>query len=180
MVRPMTAEPLPAIGGYPVERELGAGGMGRVYLGTDTALQRKVALKVLQPELLEQTEMRQRFLREARALARVSSPHVVAVYAVGEDPVCGPFVVMEYLEGEDLQARLRRESRVPWQQAVRYCKDAVAGLKAAEGAGIVHRDVKPANLFVVGERALITDFGLAREVQGAGVTQAGRAPRKVR
>ncbi|MBI1948792.1 MAG: protein kinase [Deltaproteobacteria bacterium] len=169
----MTTELLPAIGGYQVERELGAGGMGRVYLATDAALQRKVALKVLLPELLEQSEMRQRFLREARALARVSSPHVVQVYAVGEDPVVGPFVVMEYLEGEDLQARLRREGRLPWASAVRYGKDAVQGLKAAEGAGIVHRDVKPANLFVVGERALITDFGLAREVKGAGVTQAG-------
>ncbi len=173
MVGPMTAAPMPAIGGYQVERELGAGGMGRVYLATDPALQRRVALKVLLPELLEQSEMRQRFLREARALARVSSPHVVAVYAVGEDPGAGPFVVMEYLEGEDLHARLRREGRVPWQQAVRYGQDAILGLKAAEGAGIVHRDVKPANLFVVGERALITDFGLAREIQGAGVTQAG-------
>ncbi|MCC7074970.1 MAG: protein kinase [Deltaproteobacteria bacterium] len=169
----MTVAALPAIGGYQVERELGAGGMGRVYLATDPALQRKVALKVLLPELLEQREMRQRFLREARALARVSSPYVVAVFAVGEDPTVGPFVVMEYLEGEDLQARLRREGRIPWQQAARYGKDAILGLKAAEGAGIVHRDVKPANLFVVGERALITDFGLAREIQGAGVTQAG-------
>ena len=169
----MTAAAMPAIGGYQVERELGAGGMGRVYLATDPALQRKVALKVLLPELLEQSEMRQRFLREARALARVSSPHVVAVYAVGEDPAAGPFVVMEFLEGEDLHARLRREGKVPWPKAVRYASDAILGLKAAEGAGIVHRDVKPANLFVVGERALITDFGLAREIKGAGVTQAG-------
>jgi serine/threonine-protein kinase len=164
-----------AIGGYRVERGLGAGGMGRVFLCWDDALDRRVAVKILQPELLEQEEMRARFLREARALARVSSPHVVAVHSVGEDPASGPFVVMEYLDGEDLHARLAREKRIPWRDAVAATKDAVAGLVAAEAAGIVHRDVKPANLFVVGGKAKLTDFGLAREIAGAhaGVTQAG-------
>lgn len=173
MVPRMTAGPAASIGGYAIERELGQGGMGRVWLCRDAALDRRVAVKVLLPELLEQSEMRQRFLREARALARVSSSHVVSVFAVGEDPVAGPFMVMEYLEGEDLHARLRRVGRLPWQDAVRAARDAISGLKAAEAAGIVHRDLKPANLFVVGQRTLITDFGLAREVQGAGVTQAG-------
>lgn len=171
----MDAQLLSGIGGYRVERELGAGGMGRVYLCRDDALDRAVAIKILQPELLEQAEMRARFLREARALARVSSPHVVAVHAVGEDAVVGPFVVMEYLEGEDLQARLGRERRVPWRDAVRIARDAVQGLMAAENAGIVHRDLKPANLFDVGGKAKLTDFGLARQVEGGGanVTQAG-------
>lgn len=171
----MDANLLPGIGAYRVERELGAGGMGRVYLCRDEALDRFVAIKVLQPELLEQGEMRARFLREARALARVSSPHVVAVHAVGEDPVVGPFVVMEYLEGEDLLARLSRDGRLPWRDAVRITRDAVQGLVAAEHAGIVHRDIKPANLFVVGGKAKLTDFGLARHVEGGGanVTQAG-------
>jgi serine/threonine protein kinase, bacterial len=170
----MQADLLPAIGGHRVERELGAGGMGKVYLCRDEALDRPVAIKVLLPDMLEQTEMRARFLREARALARVSSPNCVLVHAVGEDAVVGPFVVMEYLQGEDLQARLHRTGPLPWREAVSICRDAVAGLKAAEQAGIVHRDIKPANLFVVNGRAKITDFGLAREIQGgSGVTQAG-------
>ena len=168
-------EPLPGIGGYKVERELGSGGMGKVYLCRDETLDRKVAIKVLLPELLEQEEMRVRFLREARALARVSSPHVVAVHAVGEDPGSGPFVVMEYLEGEDLLMRLNRDGRIPWREAVRVARDAVLGLRAAQEAGIVHRDIKPANLFVVNGKAKLTDFGLAREIAGtgSGVTQAG-------
>src|SRR5688500_13317136 len=95
--RGMQADLLPAIGGHRVERELGAGGMGKVYLCRDEALDRPVAIKVLLPDMLEQTEMRARFLREARALARVSSPNCVLVHAVGEDAVVGPFVVMEYL-----------------------------------------------------------------------------------
>jgi serine/threonine protein kinase, bacterial len=170
----MDAQLMASIGGYRVERELGAGGMGLVYLCRDDALDRLVAIKVLQPELCEQSEMRARFLREARALARVSSPHVVAVHAVGEDPVVGPFVVMEYLEGEDLLQRITREGRVPWRDAVRITRDAVQGLIAAEAAGIVHRDIKPANLFDVNGKAKLTDFGLARQIEGgANVTQAG-------
>ena len=170
----MDASLLAGIGGYRVERELGAGGMGRVYLCRDDALDRLVAIKVLQPELLEQSEMRARFLREARALARVTSPHVVAVHAVGEDAVLGPFVVMEYLAGEDLHMRLQRDGKLPWREAVHACRDAVQGLRAAFAAGIVHRDIKPANLFIVGGKAKLTDFGLAREIQGAaGVTAIG-------
>jgi serine/threonine protein kinase len=170
----MQADLLSGIGGHRVVRELGSGGMGRVYLCHDDALDRPVAVKVLQPELLDNDEMRQRFLREARALARVVSPHVVTVYAVGEDTVVGPFVVMEFLEGHDLQQRLEKEGRVPWRDAVRITRDAVQGLMAAEAAGIVHRDIKPANLFDVGGKAKLTDFGLARQVQGsAAVTQAG-------
>lgn len=170
----MRADLLPGIGGHRVERELGAGGMGQVFLCHDEALQRLVAIKVLLPELLEQEEMRARFLREARALAKVSSPHVVAVHAVGEDAIVGPFVVMEYLDGEDLHARLVRDKKIPWREAVAITRDAVQGLVAAENAGIVHRDLKPANLFVVAGRAKLTDFGLARAVQGsASVTQAG-------
>jgi serine/threonine-protein kinase len=170
----MRADLLPAIGGHRVERELGAGGMGQVFLCRDEALDRLVAVKVLLPELFEQEDMRARFLREARALAKVSSPHVVAVHAVGEDAVVGPFVVMEYLDGEDLHQRLVRDKRIPWRDAVRITRDAIQGLVAAEAAGIVHRDIKPANLFDVGGKAKLTDFGLAREVKGAAtVTQAG-------
>ncbi|HEY4222181.1 MAG TPA: protein kinase, partial [Myxococcota bacterium] len=103
----------------------------------------------------------------------MSSPHVVAVHAVGEDSAAGPFVVMEYLRGEDLHARLGRDGKLPWREAVQVARDAALGLRAAEGAGIVHRDIKPANLFIVDGKAKLTDFGLAREIEGASVTQAG-------
>jgi serine/threonine-protein kinase len=156
---------LTSIGGLRVERVLGEGGMGRVLLCRDEALQRDVAVKTLLPELLRDDAMRARFLREARALARLKSPNVVAVFAVGDDPAAGPYVVMELLDGEDVLALLRRSERLDVAVAVRIACDALTGLAAAHEAGLLHRDVKPANLFQKTDGVVVlTDFGLAKEM----------------
>ena len=156
-----------SIGGLIVERVLGEGGMGRVLLCRDEALQRLVAVKTLLPELLADDGMRARFLREARALARLTSQNVVSVYAVGDDPDAGPYVVMELLEGEDVLALLHRQKRLDVGLAVKIACDACTGLTAAHDAGLLHRDVKPANLFIkkTGD-VVLTDFGLAKEMPG--------------
>jgi serine/threonine protein kinase len=162
-------------GGYPVMRVIGQGGMGRVFACRDQALGRIVAVKVMLPEVATDKQMVARFLREARAMARVASPHVVSIFHVGDgtegDP---PFIVMEYLDGEDLEARVRRTGKVPVARTLDYMRDAAHGLRAASHVGLVHRDVKPANLVVADGRVILTDFGLAKPVDGsADLTQKG-------
>ena len=167
------------IGGHRVFSVLGEGGMGKVYAAEDESLGRTVAIKVLLPSLAGDPEMRARFSREARAMARVSSPHVVTVFQVGahEDR---PFLVMEVLEGEDLSQLLKRAGKLSPAQSVAFTLEAIKGLKAAQEAGVIHRDVKPANLFVIGAggpdagHVKLTDFGLARPLDGSSnLTQAG-------
>lgn len=142
-----------------------------MLLCRDEALQRDVAVKTLLPELLRDDlgngDVRARFLREARALARVKSPNVVAVHSVGDDPAAGPYVVMELLDGEDVLALLHREKQLDVALAVRIACDALTGLAAAHDAGLLHRDVKPANLFIKTDGVVVlTDFGLAKEMPG--------------
>jgi hypothetical protein len=162
-------------GGYPVMRKLGEGGMGRVFACRDQALGRVVAVKEMLPERVKDPDMVARFLREARAMAKVSSPHVASIFHVGdgtEEQL--PYIVMEYLEGEDLESRMERTGNVPLARTFDYIRDAIHGLRAAQAAGLVHRDVKPANLFVVDGRVVLTDFGLAKPVDGSGdLTQKG-------
>ena len=170
------------IGELIVEEALGQGGMGRVLLCRDPGLDRHVAVKVLHPNLVVDELMRARFLREARALAKVRSPHVVAVHAVGEDEDAGPYMVMERLEGEDLQHRLARVGKLSVDEATAAVRDACQGLVAVHSTGLLHRDIKPANLFVGPDgRTKLTDFGLAREaptpdsvgIGAAALTQTG-------
>jgi eukaryotic-like serine/threonine-protein kinase len=153
-------------GRYDVERELGAGGMGQVLLGRDVALDRPVAIKVIAPDLASSPASRQRFLREARTVARLRHPNIVAVYAAGEaDNLL--YFVMEYVEGESLRQLLERDGRIEGprvERAVSLLADLARALGYAHVQGVVHRDVKPENVLLDAAtgRAMLTDFGVAR------------------
>jgi serine/threonine-protein kinase len=159
-------QPLPThISHYEIRGVLGQGGMGTVYLALDPALRRQVALKVLRADTDDQ---RERFRREARIVARLQHPNIVAIYAVGEHDR-QPFIAMEYIEGEPLSDGIRR--RTPWSlhRKLQMAVDLCGGLAFAHRAGVVHRDVKPSNLMVSnGSGTLrLLDFGIARGVDGA-------------
>jgi serine/threonine-protein kinase len=147
---------------YRLDRSLGNGGMGEVFEATDLTLHRSVAVKLLSPSLDQDEPARARFLREARALAQVNSPHVVAVYDAGEDDE-RPYLVMELVEGTTLERELERAGRLEPARAVAIAKDIASGLASAHGQGIVHRDVKPSNVFLTpSDAAKIGDFGIVR------------------
>jgi serine/threonine protein kinase len=147
---------------YQLDRSLGNGGMGEVFEGTDLTLHRSVAVKLLSPSLVQDEPARARFLREARALAQVNSPHVVAVYDAGEDDE-RPYLVMELVEGTTLERELERAGRLEPPRAVAIAKDIASGLASAHEQGIVHRDVKPSNVFLTpSDAAKVGDFGIAR------------------
>jgi len=152
---------------YRVLKVLGQGGMGVVLLAEDTQLQRPVALKVIRPEISQSLANRQRFLREARAMAQVRSDHVVTVHQVGQaDDVC--YLAMELLEGEPLDRLLEREGAPPIAEVLRIGREIALALGAAHARGLVHRDVKPANIWLEGpgRRVKLLDFGLARPQAG--------------
>ena len=151
--------PLLEIGRYRIERRIGAGGMGEVYQGIDTELDRKVAVKLVLPDL-SSSRGSQRLRREARALARLSHPNVVQVYEVGEY-VGRTFLAMEYVEGGTLTQWLRAEPR-RWTAVVERFVAAGRGLAAAHAAGVIHRDFKPDNVLLTRDgRARVADFGLS-------------------
>ncbi len=161
---------------YHLERELGKGGMGAVYLARDLQLERLVAIKVLPPELAVRPELRERFLRETRLAAGFSHPNIVAVHAVEDHPQLLAFV-MGFVEGETLGQRVRRAGPLNGAEAVRMLQEVAWALSYAHGRGVVHRDIKPDNILIerATGRALLTDFGIARS-SAAGVsnlTQVG-------
>jgi serine/threonine protein kinase len=163
------------LGRYRVLRKIGQGGMGAVYLGFDQGLQRKVALKVMLPEYSANRPVRERFLREARSAAQVKSDHVVTIFDVGEEQGV-PYIAMEYLQGCTLAHYLDTRGELTVGQAVRIAGEAALGLAAAHAKGLVHRDVKPTNLWLEAPRGRVKllDFGLARqEKAGAEITQTG-------
>ncbi len=158
---------------YAIESELAAGGMARVYRGFDHSLDRPVAIKVLRPELAT-ARGAERFLREARILARLSHPNIVPVHEVGEAD--GFFYyVMDLVEGETLRERLVR-GPLPLGAATGIVADVLTALEAAHRAGIVHRDVKPGNVFLHPDRALLVDFGVAKGGRGETLTSFGERP----
>ncbi|MFO0879484.1 MAG: protein kinase [Gemmataceae bacterium] len=146
---------------YRLVRMLGAGGMGLVFEAEDTLLQRRVALKVMKASLLRNPSQKERFVREARAMARIRDSRVVTVHQVGEETGV-PFLAMELLQGEPLDARLVREKQVPVADAVRIGREVAQGLAVAHAQGLIHRDIKPANIWLesAGRRVVLLDFGL--------------------
>jgi hypothetical protein len=153
------------IGPYVVLSRLGAGGMGQVFLGNDTRLQRKVALKCLSASA-SPGDLRARILHEARAAARITHPNIAIVHDVVEHED-RPFLVMEYVEGENLAALIKRE-RPPVETIVTFVRQLASALAAAHGKGIVHRDLKPANIQVTPEGSVkILDFGVAHAMSAA-------------
>jgi serine/threonine protein kinase/Leucine-rich repeat (LRR) protein len=155
------------LGPYRVLGELGRGGMGVVFRAEDPALRRQVALKVMLPQFAADPGDRARFVREARAQAAVEHEHVAAIYQVGEDRGVA-FLAMPLLRGQSLADALRANPRVPVGEAVRLAREVAAGLAAAHERGLVHRDVKPGNIWLEGKgrRVKILDFGLARPSGG--------------
>jgi eukaryotic-like serine/threonine-protein kinase len=150
-------------GKYRIVKRLGTGSMGEVHLGENVRLGKLVAIKVLMWP--EDAELRVRFEREARAAARIRSPHVVDVMDLGETPDGQPYMVMTYLEGESLAERLTRMGKLPQEDVIAMAIDLLDGLSAVHEAGVIHRDVKPENVFLArdgeGERLSLVDFGLA-------------------
>ena len=159
---------------YRLEQKLGSGGMSTVYLARDETLERWVAAKVLHREISDQPDQIERFRREARAVAQVSHPNVVAVIDAGEDGG-RPYIVFEYCDGETLKERIERLGKLPLDEAAAYAIEVGRGLQAAHARRLVHRDVKPQNVLIDSEgRAKVTDFGIARELEQDGLTATGR------
>lgn len=161
---------------YEIMEPIGHGGMGIVLKAFDPCLQRQVAIKVLAPQFSRNELARKRFCREARAAARVTHENVVAVHLVKEDvEVDVPFLVMQLVEGESLQARLDRVGKLDVRTILKFGQQIASGLAAAHDAGLVHRDIKPANILIEQplERIKLTDFGLARAEEDAKLTQTG-------
>ena len=154
------------IGRYRIQRELGEGGMATVYLADDLRHERKVALKVLKPELAAVVGA-ERFLAEIKTTANLQHPHVLPLFDSGEaDGFL--FYVMPYVEGESLQERLDREHQLPVDDAVRIASDVAEALEYAHGHGVIHRDIKPANILIQAGRPVIADFGIALAVSAGG------------
>jgi eukaryotic-like serine/threonine-protein kinase len=161
-------------GRYRLEARIGAGGMSTVYRALDETLERQVAIKLMNREVSTDSDQLERFRREARAVAQLSHPHVVGVIDAGEDEG-RPYIVFEYVDGETLKDRIRRQGRLPITEAVAYAIEIARALGAAHARHIVHRDVKPQNVLIDEEgSAKVTDFGIARTLDEEGLTADGR------
>src|SRR5882724_4501839 len=152
---------------YRVERVLGQGGMGYVVAALHIQLQQRVAVKILMPDLCEDREAVERFLREARAAVRIQSEHVARVLDVGTLQDGSPYMVMEYLSGRDLARELDALSQIPVLDAVHYVLHACEAVAEAHALGVIHRDLKPANLFLTYRNdgsplVKVLDFGVAK------------------
>jgi serine/threonine protein kinase len=166
------AEPGELVSSYEIGEKLGSGGMGVVYRAVDRRLNRQVALKFLPESVAADPQLRQRFLREAKAAASLDHTNICTIYGVEQAPDGRLFMVMPYYDGETLQTRIRR-GPLPVTDAVDYARQIATGLSHAHAAGIVHRDVKPANVALTREgRVKILDFGIAK-MADASLTRTG-------
>ena len=154
---------------YTIERELGGGGMGRVFLAREPALGRTVVIKVLLPLLAAALRV-ERFAREVRVAAALQHPNIVPLFNAGEAGGL-PYYVMPYVSGESLRTRLTREGALPLADALSVLRDVARALAFAHEHGVVHRDVKPGNVLLAGDAAVVTDFGIAKAVVAAGDDQ---------
>lgn len=193
---PQEKDELGRLGNYRILNELGHGGMGLVFLAEDINLRRLVALKVMKPEQACDATFRQRFLQEGQVMASLHHDHLISIYQVDEDRGV-PFLAMEYLQGESLEARLQRERPLPVAEIVRLAWEVAEGLAAAHIRGLIHRDIKPSNIWLESKdeggrrkeqwdssfllppsslpRVKLLDFGLARLMRGQDqrLTQTG-------
>jgi CheY-like chemotaxis protein/predicted Ser/Thr protein kinase len=162
------------IAGYRIEERVGRGGMGVVYRAEHLNLQRRAAIKIIAPDLAESEGFRERFTREARIAAALQHPNIVTVYDAGEvDGLL--YLAMQYIEGNDLSAMLRKDKRLRPYRAIDVCRQVASALDAAHAMGLIHRDVKPANVLIEGRTAFLTDFGLTKRLDGTHteLTRAG-------
>jgi len=151
---------------YTVERELGVGGMATVYLAHDAKHDRKVAIKVLRPDVAEVIGV-DRFLHEIKVAAKLNHPHIVPVHDSGRiDKLL--YFTMPYIEGESLRGRLNRERQLPLEESLRITREVAAALSYAHASGVIHRDIKPENILLSGGVAVVADFGIARAISVAG------------
>jgi len=161
-------------GRYRLEARVGTGGMSSVYRAIDETLERPVAIKLMNREIATDSDQLERFRREARAVAQLSHPHIVGVIDYGEDQG-RPYIVLEYVEGETLKERIRRNGELEISEAVAYAIEIARALGCAHARHIVHRDVKPQNVLIDEEgSAKVTDFGIARSLDDDGLTADGR------
>src|SRR5256714_8854735 len=152
-------------GSYTLERELGGGGMSRVFIAEDPSLGRKVVVKVLLPDLAATVNI-ERFRREIQLAARLQHPHIVPVLAAGVSDGL-PYYTMPLIEGESLRSRLARSGELPVQEAAKILRDVLGALSYAHHHGIVHRDIKPDNVLLTGNHAVVADFGVAKALSAS-------------
>jgi CheY-like chemotaxis protein len=161
------------IAGYQIEERIGRGGMGVVYRAEHLNLRRRAAVKIIAPDLAESEGFRERFTREARIAAALQHPNIVTVYDAGEvDGLL--YLAMQYIEGDDLAGMLRSDGRLRPYRAIDVCRQVASALDAAHAMGLIHRDVKPANVLIEGRTAFLTDFGLTKRLEGGTTTQLTR------
>ena len=171
-VNSMALGPNTHLGRYEVRSQLGAGGMGEVYLALDAQLDRTVALKILPSDVVLNADRMRRFVQEAKAAAALNHPSIAHIYEVGESDGTH-FIAMEYIDGETLASKIHREN-TPLNKVLKYLAQVAEGLAKAHAAGIVHRDLKPDNIMITRDGyAKILDFGLAKLVEPQAATRAG-------